>query len=532
MSQVSTKKVLVIDDLPGMRNQLQQSLTHSGFEKLHVVSTIKEALNRLGAEKYDIILCDYFLGDSTNGQQFLEYLRTRDLISRNTIFVMITAESTYEKVVVASECAPDDYLLKPFTAEMLSNRLARLLERQDRFTALDKAHDAGDWKRVIDECDHMLALKDKYFVELCKIKGAALLQLNRAGDAAKLYEEVLALRPLPWARLGLAKACAALGEKDEAQKMVRELLADSPQFMAAYDFLGSMLSASGNKQGALEVLKQARTVSPGTMSRTREIGMLAVDTGDHALAEEVLGSALKQHRYSPVREAGDYAILSRALSEQGKPDKALEMLKEARGSFKGEADVALLAVNESIAHRTAGNEIAAAAALEQALAVNAGNLPVSVAAAVADACFALGKEDRATDLLKQLVQNNPDDSSVQGRVKQVFATAGKGEAEAGAMIESSAREVIQINNEGVRKAEAGQLDEAVSLLRNAADRLPNNLQIVSNAALALSLDLARNGSDPEKLQACLRYRQWVVDKNPAYPKLAQIDAMLKKAAQP
>lgn len=531
VTQVSNKKVLVIDDQPGMRTQLQQSLTHSGFEKLHVVATIKEALARLEIEKYDVILCDYFLGDSTNGQQFLEYLRTRDLISRNTIFVMITAESSYERVVVASECAPDDYLLKPFTAEMLNSRLARLLERQERFIALDKAHDARNWERVIAECDSLMAHRDKYFIELCKVKGAALLELQRPADAATLYEEILALRSLPWARLGLAKARAALGERELAQEMVRELLAESPQFMAAYDFLGKLHDAAGDKQGALDVLKQARTVSPGTMSRTRAIGALAIATGDHALAEEILDSALKQHRYSPVREAADYAALSQALREQGKAGKALEVLKEAGGSFRSESDVALLAASESLAHRSTGDTAAAEDALARALQANASTLPVAAAAAVADACFALGKEEQANALLKQMVQNNPDDASVQGRVEQVFAAAGKDAAAAGAMIESSVREVVQINNDGVRKAEAGQLAEAVALLRDAAERLPNNLQIVSNAALALALDLARNGADMEKMQACLKYRQWVLGKNPAYPKLAQIDAMLKKASE-
>lgn len=161
-SPLSNKKVLVIDDMAGMRNQLQQSLTHLGFDKLHVVSSIRDAITRIGVEKYDVILCDYFLGDSTNGQQFLEYLRTRDLIGRNTIFVMITAESSYERVVVASECAPDDYLLKPFTAEMLSTRLERLLERQDSFTKIDKAQDVHDWMRVVEECDRLLERKDKH----------------------------------------------------------------------------------------------------------------------------------------------------------------------------------------------------------------------------------------------------------------------------------------------------------------------------------------------------------------------------------
>jgi tetratricopeptide (TPR) repeat protein len=531
VSPLSSKKVLVIDDLAGMRNQLQQSLTHLGFDKLHVVSSIREAMTRIAVEKYDVILCDYFLGDSTNGQQFLEYLRTRDLIGRNVIFVIITAESSYERVVVASECAPDDYLLKPFTAEVLSTRLERLLERQDNFSRVHKAQDTRDWKRAIEECDRLLEPKDKHFVELCRIKGQALLQLGRHEEAATLYTEILALRPLPWATLGLAQAQAELGYADQAQDMLRKLLTEHPQFMAAYDYLGQLLTRSGDKGEALQVLKQARKVSPGTLSRTREIGALAVDTGDFALAEQVLDHALKQHKFSPVREAGDYAILSRALTEQGKADKALEVIKEAKGSFRQAADVALLAANECLAYRKAGNMTAADAVLEIALAQEASALPVSAVTAVADACFAAGREDQANDLLKQLLQNNPDDVAVQGRVREVFAAAGKDAAEAGAMIESSAREVIQINNEGVRKAEAGQLAEAIELLSRAADRLPNNLQIVGNAALAWALDLVRNGSTPEKMQVCLKYRQRVIDKDPMFPKLTQIDGLLKRAVQ-
>ena len=131
-SNIAEKWVLVIDDMEGMRSQLRMSLSSSGFAKLHVVSGIKEALERMASNRYDVILCDYSLGDSTDGQQFLEYLRTNDLITRNTIFFMITAEQVYEKVVTIAECAPDDYLLKPFTAAQFNARLEKLLEKQDR----------------------------------------------------------------------------------------------------------------------------------------------------------------------------------------------------------------------------------------------------------------------------------------------------------------------------------------------------------------------------------------------------------------
>jgi DNA-binding response OmpR family regulator/lipoprotein NlpI len=528
---MSEKWVLVIDDMEGMRSQLRMSLTSSGFAKLHLVGSIKDALERMAANSYDVILSDYSLGDSTDGQQFLEYLRSNDLITRNTLFIMITAEQAYEKVVAASECAPDDYLLKPFTSAQFDARLEKLLEKQEYFAAIDKATDEKNWSRVIAECNKKLPAKDKYFIELCKTKSAALLQYNRPQEAADLYREVLALRPIGWARLGLARALAALDKKDEAQALLRELLADSPQFMAAYDFLGKLLASSGAKDAALDVLQKAREVSPGTMSRIRELSTLAVSAGKPEIAEEVMRQALQKHKHSPVRQANDYAVLSKALVNQGKAVEALSVVADAKKAFNDEHSTIVLAATESVAHRAAGNIELAEAALATAMAGDMSKLPAQTVISLADACFIMGKEAEATKLLNHAIQNNHEDESIKDKVHAVLTAAGKDASEATAMIEASTQEVILLNNDGVRKAQAGQLEEAIELLCQAANRLPNNLQIVSNAALVIALDLERNGSNPDKLGRCLSYRDALIKKSPDHPKLAQIDGLLKLLKQ-
>jgi len=528
-SDIAEKWVLVIDDMEGMRTQLRMSLSSSGFAKLHVVSSIKDALERMASNRYDVILSDYSLGDGTDGQQFLEYLRTNDLIGRNTIFVMITAEQAYEKVVSASECAPDDYLLKPFTAAQFNARLEKLLERQEYLSVIDKATDNKNWGRVIIECDKKLAVKDKYFIDLCKIKCAALMHANRPQDAANLYSEILALRPIGWAKLGLARALAMLNKKDEAKTLVQDILKESPQFMAAYDFLGKLLAESGDKHAALDVLQKAREVSPGTMSRIRELSSLAVSAGKPEIAEEVMRQALQKHKYSPVRQANDYAVLSKALVNQGKAVEALTVLADAQKSFKDDHSTIVLSAVESVAHRSAGNHAQASAALTKAMSFgDFSKLPVHAVISLADACFVSGKEDEATNLLRHAIQNNQEDDAVRDKVHDVLTAAGKDASEASAMIEASTREVIQLNNEGVRKAEAGQLEEAISLLCMAADRLSNNEQIVGNASLVLALDLVRNGNDPDKLRRCMHYRDALIKKSLNHPKLAQIDALLKQ----
>ncbi len=526
----SDKLVLVIDDSEGMRTQLRISLSASGFGKLHLVGSIKDALDKMSLTKYDVILCDYSLGESTNGQQFLEYLRTNDLIRRNTIFVMISAEQSYEKVVGVSECAPDDYLLKPFTAAQFNARLEKLLERQLYFAAIDKATDNKDWLRVLAECEKLLAKPDKYFFDIAKIKGVALLRANRVAAAVEHYQSVLSQRAIGWAKLGLAKARAATGDAAAAQQLLNEIIRETPQFMAAYDFLAKLQVDAGKTEDAYNVLLKARLMAPGTMSRVRELSSLAVETGKPEVAESVMRETLKRHRYSPVRQANDYALLSKALVKQGKAEDALSFVKEAQQSFKDEKSQILLAASESVAHKVAGKPDLAEAALGKAMALGTdlGSLSADALLAMAEACFANGKEGEATRLLQYAVQNHDEDRSVGHKLHSIMVAAGKDPSEAAALITSSQQQIIELNNDGVRKAQAGQLAEAIKLLSQAAERLPNNLQIVSNVALVLALDLTKNGNSAEKMAKCLGYREALARKSPNYPKLEQIDSLLRQ----
>ena len=140
------RKILVLDDMPDMRTTMRNQMQALGITNVNLAGTVKEALAYISQRTYDVILCDYYLGGNTDGQQFLEYLRNTNTISRATLFIMITAETGFNSVITAAECLPDDYLLKPFTGETLKVRLEKLLERKSRLAGIDRLQDAGDWQ--------------------------------------------------------------------------------------------------------------------------------------------------------------------------------------------------------------------------------------------------------------------------------------------------------------------------------------------------------------------------------------------------
>ncbi|WP_308602342.1 response regulator [Massilia sp. Dwa41.01b] len=131
MEEHGKLSVLVIDPNPGMRSNLQNMLNLSGIHKIEFAVNAGTAIRQLARRAYDIVLCEYDLGggvggsDGQDGQQLLEDLRHHRLLSPWTIFIMLTSEAVYGKVIGAAELAPTDYVLKPFTADTLGARIGR-----------------------------------------------------------------------------------------------------------------------------------------------------------------------------------------------------------------------------------------------------------------------------------------------------------------------------------------------------------------------------------------------------------------------
>lgn len=527
LTPYSNKSILILDDLPEMRSSLRSQVGSLGCERVAVSSNVKDALEQFKSNAFDVILCDYYLAGGTDGQQFLEFLRTRNIIGRGVLFVMITAEKNYESIVTAAECLPDDYLLKPFTADALKIRLERLLEKKQRLSRVDQLQNKGDWVGVIAACDVIMAAKDRYLVDAMRIKGNALLMAGQAAEAIDFYQHVLIMRPLPWAKLGLARALQKNGDAALSVAALSELIAESPRLMAAYDLLGKLHLELGNADAALATLDSALTISPNSLARHRAIASVAEVQGNFQRVEQALDQVVKKTRNSPLRETEDIARLGNALTEMGEPAKAVTLLEDARKNFKDDANNPFMAAVEAIAHQKAGNPEKAAAAVERAMNGDLAKLPPAVAMTVAKACLSAGKQTAAQKIMKNLVQSNPESTSLHAQISTVLRDYGAGDV-AETLVAESIREMIQLNNEAVLRARAGELALAAEMLTEAALRLPANMQVVSNAAAALLFDIWKNGLDPAKLGQAQKFQQAVMAQAPRHPKLAEIDELLKR----
>ncbi len=118
-------RVMVIDDSRTMRGIMRQVLETLGCAAVEEAIDGQDALSKVKAFRPELILLDWNM-PNMDGLEFLRRFRAGD---RETPVIMVTTESSRERVVEAIRAGVDDYVLKPFTAEELAQRIREALNR-------------------------------------------------------------------------------------------------------------------------------------------------------------------------------------------------------------------------------------------------------------------------------------------------------------------------------------------------------------------------------------------------------------------
>ncbi|QOV88118.1 response regulator [Humisphaera borealis] len=117
-------RAIVIDDSRAMRAILRQALIPRGFEVIEAANG-KEALTRLAsAGPVDLALVDWNMPEM-NGYEFVKAIRL-DGTRADMRIMMVTTETEISQMVKALEAGANEYVMKPFTADVITEKLALL----------------------------------------------------------------------------------------------------------------------------------------------------------------------------------------------------------------------------------------------------------------------------------------------------------------------------------------------------------------------------------------------------------------------
>lgn len=294
---------LVVDDSPVARTVLSSELRDIGVGTVVACGRVGDARKHLERRRFDIVLCDYhFAGSPTTGQDLLEEIREQRLLPLACIFFMVTGEASYEKVVEVVETAPDDYLLKPFTADQLGRRLEMAVERKRALMPIYQAIDDGDDRRALEAATVVFGTENRYRLTAARLAAELCLKLKDLEGARRYYRAVLDSSAVPWARLGIARIANEEGHGGEARRMLTAVIEENDAYVDAYDLLGQMMVEAGEMEEAMRLFGRARDITPASVSRLQRHGQLAFLLGQAAEAEQSLAKALRVGSHSRAIE--------------------------------------------------------------------------------------------------------------------------------------------------------------------------------------------------------------------------------------
>ncbi|VAX18886.1 Chemotaxis regulator - transmits chemoreceptor signals to flagellar motor components CheY [hydrothermal vent metagenome] len=119
-------RVLVVDDFATMRKIEKNILGQLGIKNVDEADDGTTALPKVQQNQYDIILLDWNM-PQMSGLELLKAIRA-DPNTKNVPIVMVTAEALKDNIVAAAQAGVNDYIVKPFTAAVLEEKLVKVLK--------------------------------------------------------------------------------------------------------------------------------------------------------------------------------------------------------------------------------------------------------------------------------------------------------------------------------------------------------------------------------------------------------------------
>jgi tetratricopeptide (TPR) repeat protein len=269
-----------------------------------------------------------------------------------TAFIMVTGEARYQHVAEALEGALDDYLLKPITARQFEERLGVVLERKLAFRTVFQAIEDTDYAKAAQLCEEMFRDSDGYRIYAARIASELYLRLGQLDAARRMLEEVLALKAVPWARLGLARLDLRDADTDKACRALETLLSDNPAYADAYDVYSHALLEEMKVEAAIDVMGKAVQITPGNVSRLQKLGSLQLYMGQSAEAARHLGAALTigaQSRALDFQGVVALGIASLDLGDAEACERAYRCLEAAQARHPDSYRVRMLMLTSDVA---------------------------------------------------------------------------------------------------------------------------------------------------------------------------------------
>ena len=126
-------RFLVVDDFSTMRRIVRNLLKELGYANVDEAEDGAMALSKLKNENFDFVISDWNM-PNMDGLEMLKQIRADGGLNKLPV-LMVTAEAKKENIIAAAQAGASGYVVKPFTAATLDEKLQKIFEKLEKATA-------------------------------------------------------------------------------------------------------------------------------------------------------------------------------------------------------------------------------------------------------------------------------------------------------------------------------------------------------------------------------------------------------------
>lgn len=505
-------------------NNLEQSKGY--FDAIRRIKGRKEESDRVRAataqkvdavlskKNYDIILCEYELGDNRTAQEFLEEIRRLRLIPLSAIFIMITAERVSDRVISVLEFAPDAYILKSEnTPEQVERRVAEALRDREELLPIFIPIDRKDYAEALRLCNEYVARGGRLVKKVQRLRSQVYFELRDYENARRSYEEILEAEKgvgrkdsSAFAKDGLARSLFHLGKKDQAEDLLRQVTEEHPEYMQGYDSLAELLLGTGRGSEAQNVMQQAVDKSPRRFDRQQLLALTALENEDYETSKNALLKVTRDGKYMSTNHPSNYALLAESQLELGNFEDAMKALKEASAHFAKTEHAKTAefcnATMEHAIHSKRGDAKRAEEALQKAVSIHKSggsdfaSVNERLQANFAVQCFEAGHSEVAEQALEIALQGSAKGAETVKKVaKKKLADKPEVLGKVSAATDKAVKSLTQTLDNALSLFKGGSREQALNIMEAMVKESPNNPEILAKAAQIILMHLEHSGFD-------------------------------------
>lgn len=120
-------KILVVDDFPTMRRIIRNLLKELGFANVEEAEDGAAGLEKVKGGSFQFIISDWNM-PNMDGLSMLQAIRAEGTLAKLPV-LMVTAEAKKENIIAAAQAGANGYVVKPFTAATLDEKITKIFEK-------------------------------------------------------------------------------------------------------------------------------------------------------------------------------------------------------------------------------------------------------------------------------------------------------------------------------------------------------------------------------------------------------------------